>query len=91
MIEMFDMIVRNVSLTVTKIRIANVIRHEKPIDMQSSLDLEWCTFLSAIWLPHGQLSGHYLGESHTRPMLISAFVFIFDPKVTGSLVTKLGH
>ena len=53
MIEMFDMIARNVSLTVTKIRIANVIRHEKPIDMQSSLDLEWCIFLSAIWLPHG--------------------------------------
>ena len=44
MIEMFDMIVRNVSLTVTKIRIANVTRHEKPIDMQSSLDLEWCIF-----------------------------------------------
>ena len=32
--------------------------------------------------------GHYRGESLTHPMLITAF-YIFDPKVTGSLVTRL--
>ena len=34
-------------------------------------------------------SGHYRGDSLTDPMLITAF-YIFDPKVTGSLVVKLG-
>ena len=34
--------------------------------------------------------GHYRGDSLTRPMLITAFFYIFDPKVTGSLVTGLG-
>ena len=33
--------------------------------------------------------GHYRGDSLTHPMLITAF-YIFDPKVTGSLVTRLG-
>ena len=32
-------------------------------------------------------SGHYRGDSLTHPMLITAF-YIFDPKVTGSLVAK---
>ena len=33
--------------------------------------------------------GHYRGDSLTHPMLITAF-YIFDPRVTGSLVTRLG-
>ena len=32
---------------------------------------------------------HYRGDSLTHPMLITAF-YIFDPKVTGSLVMRLG-
>ena len=34
--------------------------------------------------------GHYRGDSLTHPMLITAFFYIFDTKVTGSLVTRLG-
>ena len=34
--------------------------------------------------------GHYRGDSLTHPMLITAFFYIFDLKVTGSLVTRLG-
>ena len=34
--------------------------------------------------------GHYRGDSLTHPMLITAFFYIFGPKVTGSLVTGLG-
>ena len=34
-------------------------------------------------------SGHYRGDNLTHPMLITAF-YIFDPKVTGSLVARLG-
>ena len=33
--------------------------------------------------------GHYRGDSFTHPMLITAF-YIFGPKVTGSLVARLG-
>ena len=33
--------------------------------------------------------GHYRGDSLTHPMLITAF-YIFDPRVTGSLVARLG-
>ena len=33
--------------------------------------------------------GHYRGDSLTHPMLITAF-YMFDPKVTESLVTRLG-
>ena len=33
--------------------------------------------------------GHYRGDILTHPMLITAF-YIFDSKVTGSLVTKVG-
>ena len=32
---------------------------------------------------------HYRGDNLTHPMLITAF-YIFDPRVTGSLVTMLG-
>ena len=35
-------------------------------------------------------SGHYRGDSLTHPMLITAFFCIFDLKVTGSLVVRLG-
>ena len=34
-------------------------------------------------------SGHYRGDNLTHPMLITAF-YIFDPRVTGSLVARLG-
>ena len=34
--------------------------------------------------------GHYRGDSLTHPMLITAFFYIFDPKVTGSLVARVG-
>ena len=37
----------------------------------------------------GPTLGHYRGDSLTHPMLITAF-YIFDPKVTGSLVPRLG-
>ena len=33
--------------------------------------------------------GHYRGDSLTHPMLITVF-YIFDPKVTGSLIARLG-
>ena len=46
-------------------------------------------FLTAIWLPHGQLWAIIGGDSLTHPMLITAF-YIFDPRVTGSLVARLG-
>ena len=44
-------------------------------------------FLTAIWLPDGQLWA--IIEGLTHPMLITAF-YIFDPRVTGSLLTRLG-
>ena len=34
--------------------------------------------------------GHSWGDSLANPMLITAFFYIFDPKVTRSLVTRLG-
>ena len=34
--------------------------------------------------------GHYWGSSLTNPMLITAFDSWFDPKITRSLVTRLG-
>ena len=34
--------------------------------------------------------GHSQGDSLTNLMLITAFLYMFDPKVTGSLVTRLG-
>ena len=46
-------------------------------------------FLTATWLPHGQLLGHYRGDSLTHPMLITLF-YIFDLKVTRSLLARLG-
>ena len=36
-----------------------------------------------------QTLDHYQGDSLTRPMLITA-EYIFDPKVTGKLVMRLG-
>ena len=42
-------------------------------------------YLAAPW----PTLGHYRGDSLTHPMLITAF-YIFNPKVTGSLVTRLG-
>ena len=33
--------------------------------------------------------GHYQGDSLTHPMLITAY-YIFNPKVTGSLIARLG-
>ena len=46
-------------------------------------------FLSATWLLHGQIVGHYREDSHTHLMLITEFLQ-FDPKVTRKLVTRLG-
>ena len=42
-------------------------------------------YLAAPW----PTLGHYGGDSLTHPMLITVF-YIFDPRVTGSLVTRLG-
>ena len=42
-------------------------------------------YLAAPW----PTLGHCRGDSLTHPMLITAF-YIFGPKVTGSLVTRLG-
>ena len=42
-------------------------------------------YLAAPW----PTLGHYRGDSLTHPMLITAF-YIFDLKVTGSLITRLG-
>ena len=35
--------------------------------------------------------GHSQEDSLTNPMLITALFNYFDPKLTGSLVTRLGH
>ena len=34
--------------------------------------------------------GHYLRGSLTHPILVTTFFRIFDPEVTGSLLTRLG-
>ena len=56
----------------------------------SSLCSFWFHFFFNCYLaaPRPNL-GHYRGDSLTHPMLITAF-YNFDPKVTGSLVARLG-
>ena len=44
---------------------------------------------TAIWRPHGQLWSIIRGGSLIHPMLITVF-YIFDPKVTRSLITRFG-
>ena len=44
-------------------------------------------FLTAIWLPHGQFWAIIGGTASLNPMLMTAF-YIFDPKITGSLVAR---
>ena len=46
-------------------------------------------FISCYLAGPQSILGHYQGDSLNHPMLITAF-YIFDPKVTGSLVTRLG-
>ena len=46
-------------------------------------------FLSATWLSHDNIWPFWRG-SLTNPILITAFCYLFDTKVTKSLVSRLG-
>ena len=49
-----------------------------------------CTFFKCYLAAPRANSGHYKRVSLTNPILITAFWYSLDPKVTGCLVTRLG-
>ena len=58
---------------------------QEPICIYQQFFFFFNCYLAAPW----PTLGHYQGDSLTHLMLITAF-YIFDPKVTGSLVARLG-
>ena len=48
-------------------------------------------FLSALRTSHGQILIIIEGITSLNPLLNTAFVSNFNPKVTGSLVARLGY